>query len=67
MIEEITESKDLQEAYIQICKANDSYKINNTFTCKAHVEYIARLSRQEKNKSLTIIDSGADTHVFGHG
>ena len=64
LIEEITESNDLQEAYIQICKANDSYKINNTFICKAHVEYIARLSRQEKDKSLTIIDSGADTHVF---
>ena len=50
-----------------MCRTDDSYNINNTFICKAHIEYITRLSRKEKNKSLTIVDSGADTHVFGYG
>ena len=76
-MEEITGCDTIQEAYTLICKENDSFqvnlcrtsesfKINNTFVCKAHIEYIVRLSRKEKNKSLTIVDSGADTHVFGH-
>jgi len=34
---------------------------------KAHVEYIARLSIHSKKKALTIIDGGADTHLFGRG
>ena len=77
-MEEMTRCDTIQESYTLICKANDSFqvnlcrtsesfKINNTFICKAHVEYIVRLSRKEKNKSLTIVDSAADTHVFGHG
>ena len=73
----MTKFNTIEEAYTFICKENDSFqvnlcrtnesfKINNTYICKAHVEYIARLSRKEKNKALTIVDSGADTHVFGH-
>ena len=35
--------------------------------CRAHIEYISMLSRYEKRKSLVIIDSVADTHVFWKG
>ena len=48
-------------------KANNVYRLHNTIVCKEHVEYIMRSSRQEKNKSLDIINSGTDTHVFGYG
>ena len=67
LMEELTGCNNLKEAYAQICKANNVYRLHNTILCQAHVEYIMRLSRQEKNKSLAIIDSGADTHVFGCG
>ena len=33
--------------------------------CKANLQYIVRLA-QHKNKSLCIVDGGADTHVFGY-
>ena len=66
-MEELTGCNNLREAYAQICKANNVYRLHNTIICQAHVEYIMRLSRQERNKSLAIIDSGADTHVFGCG
>ena len=67
IVEEITGSIGLDQAYAQICNANNVYRENNTFICRAHLEYIARLSRQDQGKSLAIIDSGADTHVFGKG
>ena len=34
---------------------------------QASLEYIVRLSTQGKENFLIIIDSGADTHVFGNG
>ena len=50
---------------------NDIVSINNTqynvsmIVCKANLQYIARLAHH-KNKSLCIINEGADTHVFGY-
>ena len=43
------------------------FNFNNIIQCKAHIEYIARLSIHGGKKSLAIMDSGADTHVFGKG
>ena len=66
LIEESTGCNSLNEVYTKICKNNSVYRLHDTIVCKAHVECIMRLSKQKKNKSLAIIDSGADTHIFGH-
>ena len=43
---------------------NTQYSVS-MIVCKANLQYIARLARH-KNKSLCIVDGGADTHVFGY-
>ena len=63
IIEEMTGSKGPDQAYAQICNANNVFQVNNTLICRAHIEYIARLSRQDQGKSLAIIDSGAEQGV----
>ena len=67
LIEEITGCDNLNETYDQIYKVNNVYRLDDKIVYKSHVEYIMRLSKQEKNKSLAISDSGWDTHVFGCG
>ena len=68
VLEQYMESESLQDAYAKLCNINNVanvYKIddesqyyhcNNIMRCKANVEYIARLSRHNKRKALTIID-----------
>ena len=79
IIEEFTNSGPIEEGYGKLCNINmlntdlnrneqtHYFNCNNIIQCKAHVEYIARLSLQEDKKSLAIMDSGADIHVFGKG
>lgn len=43
------------------------FNCNNIIQYKVHIEYIARLSLHNGKTSLAIMDSGADTHVFGKG
>ena len=59
--------ESLYDAYVEMVNNfSDKYFIN-TVTCRAHLNYIARLSKFNKRKALSILDSGADTHVFGIG
>ena len=65
--EDIVDIENMRDAYIEMCNNfSDTYFIN-TVTCRAHLKYIARLSKFNKRKALSILDSGADTHVFGTG
>ena len=67
IIEETVNMESLREAYVEMVhNFSDTYFINNV-TCRAHLNYIARLSKFNKRKPLSIVDSGADTHVFGTG
>ena len=79
VLEQFTGTGSIQEAYGRLCNINtlnamwengdqtQYFNCNNIIQCKAHVEYIARLSIHGNKKSLAIMDSGADTHVFGKG
>ena len=67
IIEETVNMESLREAYVEmVLNFSDTYFINNV-TCRAHLNSIARLSKFNKRKPLSIVDCGADTHVFGTG
>ena len=79
VLEQCTGTGSIEEAYGRLCNINtlnamwengdqtQYFNCNNIIQCKAHIEYIARLSIHGGKKSLAIMDSGADTHVFGKG
>ena len=79
VLEQFTGTGSIEETYGRLCNINtlnaiwengdqtQYFNCNNIIQCKAHIEYIARLSIHDGKKSLAIMDSGADTHVFGKG
>ena len=59
--------EEMREAYLEVCNNFADTYMANQVTCRAHLNYIALLSKYNKRKALCIVDSGADTHVFGIG
>ena len=65
MIQNTKAEIHMEQATNNIASINNIQYNASMIVCKANLQYIARLARH-KNKSLCIVDGGADTHVFGH-
>ena len=66
-IEDIMNMEEMREAYFEVCNNFADTYLANQVICRAHLNYIALLSKYNKRKTLCIVYSGADKHVFGTG